>query len=244
MILITQPRVGISYNEIISLHFAARELGWDVLPAPSGWRLDEGYKAVGIPYGSQIFCEVIAQQLNWTLKLNSFDWLANLPIEYTKRKIHFMNLAEASKIDVPKFIKPADDKCFDAKVYQPGEFLPPEILPDTTPVLISEVVNFKAEYRCFVKNRQVVTCSCYLLEEAIADPKNWYDFSASKQNPAEFVNEMLKSITSENSVIDVGLLSSGELAIIESNPIWASGLYGCDPIECLKAMEDSVEYEK
>lgn len=66
MILITQPRVGTAHNEILALQIAAKELGWDVLSAPSGWRLDEDLAKSGIkgvPYGSQTFCEVIAQQM-------------------------------------------------------------------------------------------------------------------------------------------------------------------------------------
>lgn len=244
MKLITQPRVGTAHNEILSLHFAAQELGWEVLPAPSGWRLDHNIKGNGIPYGSQIFCEVIAQQMNWTLRFNPFDWLAKLPIEFTKRRVEFKLLKDAKEIYVPKFVKPADDKCFDAKVYQPGAVNVPDILPDETPCLVSEIVKFEAEYRCFVKDGKVVTSSCYIYQDEVAEPKNWYRYDLSREHPVDFVNKMLKVVPSENSVIDVGVLATtGTLAIIESNPIWASGLYGCDPLECLKAMEGSVDYE-
>src|SRR6202034_4601671 len=98
MILITQPRVGTSHNEILALQMAARSRGWDVLSAPGGWRLDEeliASKAVGVPYGSQTFCEVIAQQMGWQLKANPFDWLAKVPEFYLKRKVQFMTLGEA-----------------------------------------------------------------------------------------------------------------------------------------------------
>jgi hypothetical protein len=66
MLLITQPRAGTSHNEILALQVAARQRGWDVLSADTGWRLDammtkSGVK--GVPYGSQTFCEVIAQHL-------------------------------------------------------------------------------------------------------------------------------------------------------------------------------------
>src|SRR5579885_1450136 len=101
MLLITQPRVGTSHNVILALQVAARDQGWEVLPAPSGWRLPEeltqsGKK--GVPYGSQTFCEVIAQQMGWTLKQNPFDWLARLDKRYLKRDVKFMTLGEAKKI--------------------------------------------------------------------------------------------------------------------------------------------------
>ena len=40
-LLITQPRVGTSHNEILALQAAARELHWDVESAPGSWRLSE-----------------------------------------------------------------------------------------------------------------------------------------------------------------------------------------------------------
>jgi hypothetical protein len=137
MILITQPRVGHSHNEIIALQMAARELGWDVVSAPSSWRLEDDLinsNAIGVPYGSQLFCEVIAQQMNWKLKMNSFDWLANVPKQYTNRQINFMSLKEARLIKERKFIKPADDKCFDAKIYEIGTFDPSPLISDDYPV--------------------------------------------------------------------------------------------------------------
>src|SRR5271170_3418087 len=136
MLLITQPRVGTAYGEILALQIAARERGWDVLPAPPGWRLDEdliksGVK--GVPYGSQTFCEVIAMQMNWTLKANPHNWLSTLPEPYLKRKVDFMTLAEAKLLKETKFIKPADDKVFAAAVYSPGTLNTHESVPNDTP---------------------------------------------------------------------------------------------------------------
>ena len=105
MILITQPRVGRSHNEIIALQMAAESLGWDVFPAPGTWRMPDKFieqNIQGVPYGSQLFCEVIAQQMKWKLKQNPFDWLTKVPRKYLKRKVDFMTLAEAKKISVKK----------------------------------------------------------------------------------------------------------------------------------------------
>ena len=252
MILITQPRVGTSHNEIIALQFAARELGWEVLSAPSGWRLDEeltksGVK--GVPYGSQTFCEVIAQQMGWTLKQNSFDWLAKVHPHYLKRKVDFMTLGEAKKITERKFIKPADDKCFDAKVYEPGTFKPHELIRDDYPVLVSDPVEFDLEYRTFVDGERVKTWSNYIMHEHIADPKYWDMVPLNEEMyPHDLVNGFLFDssvhdwgITTVPSVIDVGRIKGKGWAIIETNQAWASGLYGCDPLQALKVMEKSVE---
>jgi hypothetical protein len=42
--------------------------------------------------------------------------VAKVPVQFTKRKIEFITLGDAKKITERKFIKPADDKCFDASV--------------------------------------------------------------------------------------------------------------------------------
>lgn len=249
MILITQPRAGTAHNEILALQMAARQAGWDVLSAPSGWRLDEdltkpGLK--GVPYGSQTFCEIIAQQMGWTLKQNSFDWLARVHPYYLKRKVEFMTLGEAKKIIERKFIKPADDKCFEAKVYEPGTFQPHDSIQDNYPVLVSEPVEFDLEYRCFVDHR-VRTWSNYIMFEHLADPRFWNMVPMEDERlPHDLVNSFLYDsefhdfdITTVPSVIDVGRIKGKGWAIIETNQAWASGLYGCDPGEVLKVLEQS-----
>lgn len=248
MILITQPRVGTSHNEILALQMAARGLGWDVLPAPSGWRLEEEFiksGVEGVPYGSQTFCEVIAQQMGWTLKANSFDWLAKLPRVYTQRKIEFMTLGQAKLITKRKFIKPADDKCFDAKVYEPGEFKPHELILDDYPVLVSEPVIFDLEYRFFVDGKRARTWSNYICYDQIANPKFWDMVPYSESAIDDFMDNLLYDLPFENietfpSVIDVGRIPGKGWAVIETNQAWASGLYGCDPVDALKVMEQSV----
>jgi hypothetical protein len=252
MLLVTQPRAGTAHNEIIALQMAAREMGWNILSAPSGWRLDdslinEGH--VGVPYGSQTFCEVIAQQMNWKLKANTFDWLAKINPYYLKRKVEFMTLGEAKKLAERKFIKPADDKCFDAKIYEAGEFKPHELISDNYPVLVSDPVQFDLEYRTFVDGKKVLTWSNYICYEHIADPNYWNMIPLEGDRyPHDTVNDLLHDldfhdmgVTTVPSVIDVGRIKGKGWAIIETNQAWASGLYGCDAGEALKVMAQSCE---
>ena len=251
MILITQPRVGTSHNEIIALQAAAEMLGWEVIPAPTGWRLDEeltqsGKK--GVPYGSQIFCEVIAQQMNWKLWGQPFDWLARLPKAVTKRQVDFMTLGKAKQLTEKKFIKPADDKCFDAKVYEPGELVTHESISDETPVLVSEVVSWSMEYRGFVglnsSCHSVMTWSNYLFHGQINEPHLHQMIPGDLEHIETFYRDVLwgcfrRDITGP-CVIDVGVIPGKGWAVIETNPAWASGLYGCDPLQALKVMEQAV----
>ena len=252
MILITQQRVGTAHGEILAMQIAAREMGWEVLTAPSGWRLDEeltksGKK--GVPYGSQTFCEVIAQQMGWTLKQNSFDWLARIHPAYLKRQVDFMTLGEAKLLKETKFIKPADDKVFQAGVYSPGTLITPEVVPLDTPTLVSEVVEFDLEYRTFVDKR-VRTWSNYVMYDHIADHRFWDMIPMGEERePYEFVNDLLHdmefhdmgSLITVPSVIDVGRIKGKGWAIIETNQAWASGLYGCGPMQVLKVLEQAVE---
>ncbi len=254
MLLITQPRTGTYgklHNEIMALHFAAKELGWEVYTPESSWRLPEELIASGVhgvPYGSSTFCEVIAQQMGWTLLQNQFDWLAKLPIEYTKRKVEFMTLAEAKQLTETKFIKPADDKLFLAKVYYPGELITNDTVPLDTPTLVSDVVRFDIEYRCFMEMNRVRTWSNYIFHENVADPKYWNVVDTNDEVLCyEFVQDMLwdlETVDTVPSVIDVGRIVGKGLAIIESNPCWASGIYGCDPMRVLKVIAGAVKYGK
>jgi len=247
MILITQPRAGRLHNELIAMQTMARSLGWDVIGADSGWRLPEeivNSHASGVPYGSQTFCEVIAQQMDWSLEQNKFDWLTLLPREYLKRDVSFYLLRAVRNLSFNKsmFIKPADYKLFPAKVYEPGEFNPPptDVAPDDTPVIVSEPVEFIEEFRCFVDSKSCKTVSCYLYHGEVNEPKNWH--VANCEKAAVFAESALSSLKflGENtvpSVVDVGIIKDRGFAIIENNQAWASGLYGCDPSEVLSVLQ-------
>ena len=245
--LIAQPRNG---TEIRAIIIAANELGWDVYEAPSGWRLEQDLLTsgkVGVPYGSQTFCEVISQQMGWTLRFNPLDWLAKIDPKYLQRDVQFMTLAEAKKLKETKFIKPADDKVFPAAVYPPSTldndkqysllWSVHEIIPPDSPTLVSDVVTFVSEYRCFVRDQKVITCSCYLMRGEINNPRNW---EKGADEVVTYLNDALAdSVRSEPAVIDVGILPDGTKAIIESNQAWASGIYGCDLAGVLEVLEAS-----
>lgn len=136
--LILPPRFS-SYS--IALRGAAIEAGWHV-ERLSSWRVSESLKTEDVAiFGESLFCAVVADQLSLFLLEPPFQWLAEIPKEFRLRDVTFCNLAEAKGFSERAFFKPADDKCFPAKVYNSGASLPvPEVLPDDTPVLISEPV--------------------------------------------------------------------------------------------------------
>lgn len=247
MLLITQPRAGRLHNESLALQTMARQMNWDVFNTEFGWRLPEEIiksNDVGVPYGSQTFCEVIAQQMNWQLLQNSFDWLTLFPREYLKREVRFCLMKNARNLSFnkPMFIKPADYKLFPAKVYEPGGFNPPPdlVAPDDTPILISEPVEFIEEYRCFVEPLRCKTVSCYLYHGEINEPKNWNNNNC--ENAKAFVESALSALSflgtkTIPSVVDVGIIKDKGWAIIENNQAWASGIYGCEPYDVLNVLK-------
>ncbi|MFF0446245.1 ATP-grasp domain-containing protein [Streptomyces sp. NPDC004609] len=90
-------------------------------------------------------------------------WLSTLPYELTRRRVTLATLADAWALESPAFVKPPSDKSVPAAVYTTGRDLPREgeRIGPGTPVLISEVVEFTAEYRLFVLDGEVVTGSRY-----------------------------------------------------------------------------------
>lgn len=239
MLLIVTPNYK---GEVQLLAETAQVLGWDVYHG--GWRIPEHLlHQPGAVYGEQFFCEVIADQMNWKLISNPLDWLAKLPETYTARKISFMKLSEARNITEEKFIKPADDKCFPAQIYASGKDLTTNSDLDNTPTLVSDVMKFTSEYRCVIKNRKVITACCYYYkdfrstEPDINKPERYLENYDAVVN---FVNTMLaddKVECAESTVIDVGRYKKDTYAIIESNPVYASGTYGCELVAMLDAVK-------
>lgn len=243
MILITQPKAGSLYNEILALRMTAETAGWKTELAPCGWRLPEEITSepqVGVPYGSLGFCEVVADQMNWKLIGNPNDWLTHIHPVFLRRRVQYMPLGQALKIKETKFIKPAYDKCFPAKIYKPGELQVSEMIERDTPTLVQDPVEFVQEYRCFVKDKEALTCSCYIKDGVINAQENWED---GAQRVQDYLNFLLKHeyVHSAPAVVDLGYLKTGELAIIESNEAWASGIYGCELSAVLKVLEKSCE---
>ena len=238
MLLILTPNY---LGEASVLGKTAALLGWEIYRAQSSWRLpDLLIGREGAVYGELYFCEAVAQQMHWTLNNNKPSWLAALPKEYVKRNVSFTTLAAARHINEKKFIKPVDGKVFPASVYDNGNQLPQQAGLDDIPVLVSEKIKFQSEYRCFVKDREVVSVSCYAHYKApINDPYNWY---VNTESVVSFVNAMLKDDRVScvpGASIDVGRLKNEELAVIDAGPAYASDIYGCERVGTLDAIKAS-----
>jgi hypothetical protein len=184
-----------------------------------------------VVYGG--FFVALAEELGISLLEPRVEWLGGVPVELTKRRVRFMRLGEARGLRERAFYKPSDDKCFLAKVYEGGHELPAEgELVDTVPVLVSEIVKWEIEFRCFILEGKVVTLSPYLRSGERVDTAEG-EFVASDEEFADAEGFARKVAETKGIglppgvVMDIGVIAGVGWAVIEANSAWGSGIYGC-----------------
>ncbi|MFF2024290.1 ATP-grasp domain-containing protein [Streptomyces sp. NPDC058171] len=213
-----------------------RGLGCEVLPGR--WVPDAVRGAAGPAlFAGPGFADVVAVQLGLGLLEAPVDWLAGLPRELTGRHVACVPLAAARALRRPAFVKPPNDKSFPARIYPDGSRLPgPDALDDTTPVLVSDVVAFSAEYRLFLLDGEVRTGSRY----GVRGGRDLLPLDADPcgARVREFAARVVAAGPRLPSaiVVDVGRLVDGGWAVIEANAAWASGHYAADPDAALEVL--------
>lgn len=114
-------------------------------------------------------------------------------------------------------------------------------LADDVPVLISDVVQWEIEFRCFLLDGKVVTLSPYLRNQNRLEtedgsfPATDAEFAAAEEF-AHHVARESAGMLPPGVVIDIGLMRNGatrEWAVIEANQAWGAGIYGGDPAAVL-----------
>jgi hypothetical protein len=222
-----------------SLWKAAGALGWST-ERLSGWRVPDHLKYVLDPvfYGEALFGPSMAEQLGLDLLNPPTDWLVRLPYEYKLRDVQLASLGDARSLTVPRFVKPPNDKSFPAAVYR-GIELPSEY-PDDMSVLISEVVRWESEFRCFVLDRTLQTYSLY---SRYGDLQRDSDFSSTREEDGQVEQFVHKLLGDERvdlpraTVVDVGHIDGLGWACVEQNAAWGAGIYGCDPSKVLEVLK-------
>lgn len=237
--LVLPPRYT---EDSITLWKAALQIGWTYERLPSwrvpGWLRDEDV----VLYGEPLFTTIVAPELGLSLVEPTFDWLAQLPADYRLRDVRFTVLDEPRRLTEPTFVKPVEDKSFVAAVYDSGAALPTDdVLPGTTPVLVAEPVHWDVEFRCFVRERVVLTLSPYVRagELAQADDGSWPATDAETQAARAFAEALLADpdvVLPPAVVLDVGIIAGRGWAVVETNSASGSGVYGCDPAQVLHVL--------
>ena len=224
------------------LRTAAQALQWETFRAEDG-RIPSRYKCSSD--GHAIYCTVpqafqFAERLGAMLLGCSSAWLPSLPEAFTRRRIWALDLKEAVHIQERCFMKPALGKSFDAAI-RTGHELAAEVthLPSSLKVHVSEVVAWEAEYRCFIKDKKVITLAPYRrgavifssYESPLGGPQR------ETYAAADFAESVVNAIPSPRAfVLDVGLIPGRGWAVVEPNECWGSGLYGCALAKVLEVL--------
>ena len=196
-----------------------------------------------VVYGEPLFVEFVAQATERVVLEPAFDWLVTLPLSHTKRKIIYTTLEKARFHQERAFIKPAEEKSFPAKVYESGADIPHNAgIPETSTVLISEPVEWCVEFRGFVLSGQIAALSPYIRGGALAQDEEgrWQATEEEYTQARAFLEQVLADETVKLPpavVVDVGLLATGEWAVVEANGASASGLCACSPEDVLPVLQ-------
>lgn len=221
---------------------AAASQGWQVERLAS-WHVPEHLRALPEPvlYGEALFGPTLAEQLGLTLLNPPDDWLVQLPYEFRLRQVSLSTLGLARSTVEPAFVKPPNDKSFPAHIYR-GSELPAEY-PDDMPVLVSEVVRWEKEFRCFILHRSLRTYSLYSRQGELQRDSEFFSSPEEDAGLETFVQRLLadpRVNLPDAIVVDVGIIDGRGWACVESNAAWGAGIYGCNPLRVLDVLQHAA----
>jgi hypothetical protein len=237
--LILSPRYS---DDSITLRRAAIALDWDVMRLAS-WRCPEDFEPEEpVLHGEPLFNTSVAEQLGLTLIEPPEGFLVGLPREYTGRDVRLLSAAEARTLPGPVFLKPPNQKTFPAKVYASGAASPE--MPGDEPVLASQPVEWVAEFRFFVRDRQVRAWSPYWLHGALARKDDeWVVDPELMATARGLVDRLLDDPRVDMPaalVLDAGVIRDVGPAVVEANAASGAGIYGCDPRDVLEVLRGAT----
>lgn len=212
---------------------AALEAGWNVVRMGRWGLPDPVPPGPHVVYGETLLGRLLGEALGIGMPDPEPGWLPGLPLEWRRRVVRQITVAEARRIPGEIFVKPVEDKTFRAGLFASGAEIPAEI-DGAEPALVAEPVRWRWECRCFVKAGAVRACARYSGEDAPFQ--------------AEMASELAAVVAAGSAVprgvvIDVGWIEGRGLAVVESNPAWASGIYGCHPPDVLPVIAAACEVE-
>ncbi|MGP3953154.1 ATP-grasp domain-containing protein [Streptomyces sp. 7N604] len=197
-------------------------------------------------YGGPLFAAAVAPQLGVSLLEPSPHWLTGLPYRFTGRTVRELPLSSARELRHPFFAKPPVDKTFAADVYPSGTRLPAD-LPGATPVQVSEIVDFAAEFRLFVLDGDIRTGSRYATYGRL-DPAPIASCPEG-EDVLDFARDLLASCghtLPRACVLDVGRITAssgggeGRWAVVEAKMAWFSHLYASDAERALDVVLEAT----
>jgi len=228
------------------LRLAAEKRGWKVMDFDKARR--RTLRGPIVVYSGTDWVDAICRNLSITLDEPAWDLLARLPYGLRLRHVEMTTAEALNHYSKRQFIKPADPRrrVFDAGVYESYERIPRrELFAENFPILVSEPVEFVAEYRLFIVGARIAASSPYML----SGRPIWKPFGSGgkpadvKQLLGGFVlrlNAACESLLPGAYVVDVGLIEGRGWAVVEFNPVWCSGILGAKPDDVLNALQAAV----
>jgi hypothetical protein len=204
------------------------------------WNVPEEFRDdVVAVYSEDLYAEIVAEQCHLTLTKPNDNWLSKIPEEFTKRKISYGRLKDFVH-EKNIFIKCSDFKSFKAGVFDKVENINGfDSLDPESMVFTSEVVEWELEVRCFVLNNEIKTYSSYWRNNTF----NTNLLSETEEKDMfEFFNDFIKQYSEtlpKAIVLDFGIITGKDWALIEANPAWCSGLYACNAEKALEVIVKS-----
>ncbi|MFF9056094.1 ATP-grasp domain-containing protein [Streptomyces erythrochromogenes] len=154
------------------------------------------------------------------------DWLTRVPRPLLRRSVRLTTLGEARTLRERVFVKPPSAKIdlLPAAVHEDGTSLPAG-LDGSTPVLVSGVVEFAAEYRLFVLDGEAVTGSRYAVHGRLEPAP----LDAGSRSFARTVLDATAAGLPSAVCLDIGRLGDGDWAVVEANMAWFAHCYAAEP---------------
>jgi len=183
------------------------------------------------------------------LNLATIDahWLTTLPEDLLGRDIWVGTARQALDLGMKElaYCKPAEVKISAA----PAQWIEVDYfvnsllqlgVPEEIKIQVTKTfLDIRYEYRCFVNQKQVTTIATYLTPTGVFGQDGFTRNLSGEVLAADYAQRAVAAI-GENQpcayTLDIAELATGELVVMEANPVWASNPYDCDKTEVVKAV--------
>lgn len=187
-----------------------------------------------LPVGTVEFLRACAARLGVTLpEIGAYPDVLR---PYLRRAHRMDVLGEARRLAVQTFIRPAFAvKAFTGFMFRPSD---PEhaerltALPDDLPVWLCEPVTWLCEWRYYLVQGEIIGAGRY-------DPEGAEDAPEPDRYLVRSLVRAWGALSPAGYALDVGVLHSGETALVEVNDGWALGYYKgtCSPAGYLRLLQ-------
>lgn len=177
-------------------------------------------------------------------------WLSTVPEDLTGRYIWAGPLSRVAQAPRSGWAKPAEAKVrglpsawWDDVPAFADQALAAGATADSWVQISPARLDLVEEHRCFISHNRVLTTSPYLLDATRTyEPGMEQDKSLSHDGAASFAREVVARLGPAQPPaysLDVGLTRNGDWVVVEANPAWCSGTYGCSSAGVVEAVVGS-----